>query len=75
LNRLLGVVGGDEVVEDDQQEEEDSHQVGEHGKLNVGNHFAGFKTSKNVITNKFSVGKLVTWKTQEIFTLNCFAGN
>ena len=35
---LLGVVGGDEVVENDQEEQSDAHEVGEHGELDVGNH-------------------------------------
>jgi hypothetical protein len=39
---LLGaVVGGDEVVQDDEEEQADAHQVGEHGQLDVGNHFDG----------------------------------
>lgn len=35
---LLGVVGGDEVVEDNQEEQCNAHEVGEHGELDVGNH-------------------------------------
>jgi len=35
---LLGVVGGDEVVEDNQEEQCNAHEVREHSELDVGNH-------------------------------------
>ncbi len=43
IGGLLGVVGGDEVVQNNKKEKEDAHQVGEHGQLYIGNHFARLK--------------------------------
>ena len=56
---LLGVVGGDEVVEHDQEEEEDAHQVGEHGQLDVGDHVAGAKEANSL--KQITGENLMTW--------------
>ena len=56
---LLGVVGRNEVVQHDEQEEADAHQVGEHGKLNVGNH-GGFRNKLTIHKNSGFFAKLLS---------------